>query len=154
MAFLIYLTKMIKISSILLLLFVTITARGPPLFDYPYHVPFKYSCVRKGVPYHTTGHLWYDPTTSRERIDLENGRHEFFCGSIMPGEDSQCTSITISSKRWYIIHNKQYCCLCCDKNVCGILRPDWLQKGDYQGMTLIDDTYYDIWHHTGRDIST
>ena len=130
-------------------LLVWVLPTSPPLFDYAYNVPFNYSCVRKGIPYHTQGHLFYDGVKRKERIDLENGRHEFFCGSIRKGVDSRCRSVTIGTMRWYIHLDEEECCLCCDKHVCGILRPDWLQKGDYHGMTLIDDVYYDVWHHTG-----
>ena len=42
--------------------------------------------------------------------------------------------------------------MCCTaERGCGILRPDWMKDGTYQGEVAIDGTNYDKFHKTGKE---
>ena len=41
--------------------------------------------------------------------------------------------------------------MCCTaQRGCGILRPDWMKDGQYQGEVAIDGTNFDKFHKTGN----
>ena len=43
--------------------------------------------------------------------------------------------------------------MCCTaQRGCGILRPDWMKDGQYQGEVPIDGVNYDKFHKTGKDL--
>ena len=43
--------------------------------------------------------------------------------------------------------------MCCTaERGCGILRPDWMKDGDYQGEVPIDGVNYDKFHKTGTSL--
>ena len=156
---------MIKTTSLVILLALsvgTITmltvdsdSKTPPIFNYSYQVNFKETFISKKGNTTTTGKLFYDPINKRQRVDWANGRHNFFCGSVLPNVDTPCISVTVNDKRWQIFPERSQCCMCCTaQRGCGILRPDWMKDGQYQGEVAIDGTNFDKFHKTGNSRHT
>ena len=129
---------------------VMVLSQKYPEFNYPYHVPFDETINQNKTSYKIKGQIFYDPVKNRERVDFSNGRHNFFCGSIVK-EDTPCQSLTVGGYRFEIFPEKKYCCMCCTADHgCGILRPDWLKDADYQGVHETDSVGHDLWHIKGK----
>ena len=127
-------------------------AKTPPIFNYSYEVNFVETFISKRGNTSTSGKVFYEPNKNRERVDWANGRHNFFCGSVLPNVDTPCISVTVNNKRWQIFPQRSQCCMCCTaERGCGILRPDWMKDGTYQGEVAIDGTNYDKFHKTGKE---
>ena len=137
-------------TAVLTMLTAEKQAKTPPIFNYSYQVNFEETFYSKKGEAKTTGKLFYDPLNNRERVDWANGRHNFFCSSILPNVDTPCISVTANNKRFQIFPERQQCCMCCTADRgCGILRPDWMKDGEYQGEEQIDGVSYDKFHKTG-----
>lgn len=94
--------------------------------------------------------MYYDAKNNRERIDRTNGRYNLFCGGILPNVTTSCTHLVVQNKRWIIFPQRKQCCFCCDsQHGCGILKRNWLEGAEYQGIDRIIDTNYNKWSKDG-----
>ena len=133
-----------------LLLFTSSICKLPPIFNYSYQVSFDVTVIHNKQEYHSIGQEFYDPANNRERVDLANGEHNAFCGTILPNVNTPCHSLTVGGNRWTVFPSRSQCCLCCtSQHGCGILAPDWLKGADYQGISVIDGASFDKWHEKG-----
>ena len=92
----------LKTLAVALIIAVLAQTRSPPTFNYSYQVSFEETFYKKGGSFKTTGQVFYDPFNNRERVDWDNGEHNFFCGSVLPNVATPCISLTINNLRWQI----------------------------------------------------
>jgi hypothetical protein len=79
--------------------------------------------------------MFYDATNNRSRFDRVNGQYNMFCNSLAPNQTTDCTDLVVGGKRYIWFPQKNQCCFCCDSDHgCGILKPDWLNGGEFLGQ--------------------
>jgi hypothetical protein len=123
-----------------------------PVYNYSYRINFDESFTENRTVYRVNGQFIYDPANNRERVDRTNGRYDLFCGSVLPNQTTPCQQIVVNNQRWMVFPSKSTCCFCCDSSHgCGILRPDWLNGGEYLGEDKVIDTIYDKWSKKGTN---
>lgn len=90
-----------------------------------------------GKFHETRGQYFYDSVRGASLVTRENGRHDRYCGSVKPFQDTSCNHLTVNGRRYLVFPEKKYCCYCCaDRHGCGIMRRDWLKGAKYLGMTV------------------
>ena len=81
-----------------------------------------------------TGKLFYDYINKRYRVDRDNGKGDRYCGSVYKLSNTPCTHYVTEGKRYLHFPEKNDCCYCCDsEHGCGVLKPDWVSGGKFQG---------------------
>ena len=74
-----------------------------------------------------------DNTAVRQHLSRNNGKSDRYCGTIFPFENTPCNQLIMNSKRYMIFPEKKYCCTCCTSaEGCGVIKPDWAAKADFQ----------------------
>lgn len=82
------------ILTVLLLVYAG-QSKSPPVFNYSYQISFDVGVIRNQQEYHTMGQEFYDPLNNRERVDLANGIHNEFCGTVLPNVNTSCQALTV-----------------------------------------------------------
>lgn len=119
----------------------------PLQFEQTFTETFSYPLLGSST---TTGKFFYDYSNKRYRIDRANGKWDRFCGPIYPFSNTSCTQIVVQGKRFIYYPEKKYCCYCCgSENGCGVLKPQWLEGAEFQGIETKNGVDLEKWDKKG-----
>ena len=90
----------------------------------------------------TKGKWSYDFTNKRFRVDRADGKFDRYCGiNWYIFRSTPCNQYVVEGWRYLHYPEKKYCCKCCHaSNGCGIVTPNWFQKGTYVGKRSFSNT--------------
>ena len=81
------------------------------------------------------GQWYYDYTNKMFRVDRSNGNYDRYCGTIYKFANTPCSQIVRDGNRYMYFPEKNFCCNCCnDAKGCGVVKPEFVKMGEYQGV--------------------
>lgn len=127
----------------------------PPIFVAPFQESMDYYIHT----FHTKGVLYFDATSSSERVDREDGVADRYCGTARPFAGTFCSHLIVDSKRYLLFPQKDHglgadsgydCCFCCSaEDGCGVLRRDFLSNATFVGYETLNGTRAQHWREEG-----
>lgn len=124
--------------------------KWPPVFNQDFHEINTYPGIGDLT---TDGQFYYDATTSRYRVDRNNGFGDRYCwlqGWKFFKLNHPCSHIVYEGKRYLYYPDSKSCCYCCGaEHGCGILKQDWLQNAKFLGEVEIDGQKAYKWDKQG-----
>lgn len=121
----------------------------PDLFKQTFNETFKYP---GGKDKYTTGTFYYNWVNKTYRVDRENGRHDRYCGfnGDKMWKDTPCSHYVSNGDRYLYYPKLKECCYCCSNiHGCGILRPDWMNGGEFINTTEQQGQQSYLWDKKG-----
>lgn len=98
----------------------------------------------------TKGTWFYDYNTKQFRVDRESGLRDTYCGLIFPLSSTKCNQIVTKGARYLHFPDKKYCCKCClSEHGCGVLKPEWVEKGVFVKTDSDDKGTYSVFNVKG-----
>ena len=88
---------------------------------------------RKG----TLGTMYYDFGNLRSRVDRDDGSIDRYCGinGLWGFYNTPCSHIVVEGERYLYYPEYDHCCYCCSAaDGCGVVKPDWLNGAEFEGV--------------------
>ncbi len=102
----------------------------------------------------TSGTIYYDLASKRQRVDKKNGKFDKFCGSIFWYKDTPCSQIVNEGKAYMYFPEKNHCCMCCDESQgCGIYKYDIMADAEKVDDFIKDGVEYETWQKNGLQMT-
>lgn len=138
------------IAAFVVCLFGMAVTLDPPVWPSQFSQRFVTTFRTTNGTFYSPGEHWYDAKNNRSRFHYDDGQHDFLCGSVVTGP-SPCEFLTVAGKRYLVFPDKKMGCMCCTAaQGCGVLKPNWLEGGKYEGKESLLGQEFNKWSKPGN----